>query len=455
MMANKTASSLTKALGRRMAIANSGEAFTFTNANDLAAFNLYGYNGRSEVTSATRYWGTNTGTTTEPVAGQEYAYAYDPIGNRITSAEGDTDRTATYTANALNQYTQRTVPGVKELAGTAITNASVTVNGLATDRHGPWWHHAFEVDNAASTAYTQAVVCAVYNPPGTNDPDVVTSATGHVFVAETPEALTYDDDGNLLSDGRFNYAWDAENRLIGVTTRADLPAAAPRIRLTHAYDYQSRRLITAREEWNGSAWQSAGTNRYVYDGWNFVTETRATSPANTNYYVWGLDLSGTLQGAGGIGGLLTVRKRLEDGTGIVRNYDVSVTPTACRRGGGHRLIRLQGCSPSPSSARGYLFPLERRGGLCRGVPTAHAAPGVADVFNADNEPPPVWPDADGSVRGLGVIPLYRAAPKAARRDVRLYELLAVADLLRGGRARERAWAELRVEEILKTAEPAP
>jgi len=35
------------ALGRRTAIANSGEAFTFSNANDLAAFNLYGYNGVS------------------------------------------------------------------------------------------------------------------------------------------------------------------------------------------------------------------------------------------------------------------------------------------------------------------------------------------------------------------------------------------------------------------------
>jgi RHS repeat-associated protein len=292
------------ALGRRTAIANSGEAFTFSNANDLAAFNLYGYNGRSEVTSAARYWGTDTGTTTEPVAGQEYAYAYDPIGNRITSAEGDTDRTATYTANALNQYTRRTVPGVKELAGTAITNATVTVNGLATDRHGPWWRHALEVNNAAAATYTQAVVCAVYNPPGTNNPDVVTSATGHVFVAQTPETFTYDDDGNLLSDGRFNYAWDAENRLISVETATNLPAAVPRIRLTHAYDYQSRRLATAREEWNGSAWQSAGTNRYVYDGWNVVAETWAASPANTNYYVWGLDLSGTLQGAGGIGGLL-------------------------------------------------------------------------------------------------------------------------------------------------------
>ena len=309
------------ALGRRTAIANSGEAFTFTNANDLAAFNLYGYNGRSEVTSAARYWGTDTGDTSEAVDGQQYAYAFDPIGNRVTAAEGDTSRAAAYTANALNQYSQRTVPGVKELAGTALTNATVTVNGLSTDRHGPWWRHAFAVDNGSAAAYTQAVVTAVYNPPGTNDPDVVTAHTGRVFVAETPEQFQYDDDGNLTQDGRFTYTWDAENRLISATTRDDLPAGVPRVRVTHVYDHQSRRIATAQEVWSGSAWQPSGTNRYVYDGWNLVAEVRAAAPANTNLYVWCLDLSGTLQGAGGIGGLLTVRKRLDDGVGLVRNLD--------------------------------------------------------------------------------------------------------------------------------------
>ena len=140
-------------------------------------------------------------------------------------------------------------------------------------------------------------------------------------MAETPEAFTYDDDGNLLSDGRFTYSWDAENRLITATTRDNLPADLPRVRVTHHYDHRSRRIATARETWSGTAWQSAGTNRYLYDGWNVVAEVRAASPANTNLNVWGLDLSGSLQGAGGIGGLLTVRKRLEDCTGIVRNYD--------------------------------------------------------------------------------------------------------------------------------------
>ena len=49
------------------------------------------------------------------------------------------------------------------------------------------------------------------------------------------------------------------------------------------------------------------TNRYVYDGWNILSEVSSqNSEVSTNYYTWGLDLSGSLQGACGIGGLLSV-----------------------------------------------------------------------------------------------------------------------------------------------------
>lgn len=45
--------------------------------------------------------------------------------------------------------------------------------------------------------------------------------------------------------------------------------------------------------------------RYVYDGWNLLAETDA-SGAPVRAYVWGLDVSGSAQGAGGIGGLLAI-----------------------------------------------------------------------------------------------------------------------------------------------------
>lgn len=97
----------------------------------------------------------------------------------------------------------------------------------------------------------------------------------------------------------------------------------------------------------------------------------------------------------------------------------------------------------------YVF-VPERGGLTRGMPTAVAAPPLANVFGSSNEPPPVWPDAEGEVRGESFSPLYRSVPSAARRDARLYELLALVDAIRGGRARERKIAVNKLHERLNS-----
>ena len=87
----------------------------------------------------------------------------------------------------------------------------------------------------------------------------------------------------------------------------------------------------------------------------------------------------------------------------------------------------------------YIF-VPALGELTRGMPTAHAAPPLVDRFVSTGEPPPVWPDAKGEVRGLAFSPLYKLAPQAARADNALYELLVLVDAIRGGKAREREWA---------------
>ncbi len=71
----------------------------------------------------------------------------------------------------------------------------------------------------------------------------------------------------------------------------------------------------------------------------------------------------------------------------------------------------------------YVFtPVHGR--LTRGMPTSFAAPPLSRVLALPQEPPPVWPDAEGEVRGYEFSPLYKSVPYAARRDARLYELLA-------------------------------
>lgn len=86
------------------------------------------------------------------------------------------------------------------------------------------------------------------------------------------------------------------------------------------------------------------------------------------------------------------------------------------------------------------------GEMTRGMPTGHAALPLQSLFVADNEPPPVWPDPNGKIRGLAFSPLYKSVPEAARIDPLLYELLVLVDGIRSGRARER---EIAARELRK------
>ena len=107
--------------------------------------------------------------------------------------------------------------------------------------------------------------------------------------------FSHDLDGNLTNDCVFTYSYDAANRLLSVSSNGVVLVA-------NQYDYKGRRIrkTTPTTE-----------TTFVYDGWNLIHEAVATfSGATTNtteiQYFWGADISETLQGAGGVGGLLAV-----------------------------------------------------------------------------------------------------------------------------------------------------
>jgi hypothetical protein len=91
----------------------------------------------------------------------------------------------------------------------------------------------------------------------------------------------------------------------------------------------------------------------------------------------------------------------------------------------------------------YAFPA-KRSGLTRGIPTAEAAPPLVQHFPQDSSFPPVWPHVEGLSRGLAFFPLSENVPQAATLDDKLYELLALLDAIREGRARER---EIAIREL--------
>jgi hypothetical protein len=90
----------------------------------------------------------------------------------------------------------------------------------------------------------------------------------------------------------------------------------------------------------------------------------------------------------------------------------------------------------------------KRGPLTRGMATAQGAPPLDKDVDLGAEPPPVWPDPDGTVRGESFEPLYRSVPKAAKKDPKLYEALCLVDALRGGRPRDRALAEKYLRKLI-------
>ena len=118
--------------------------------------------------------------------------------------------------------------------------------------------------------------------------------------------FAYDPDGNLLSDGVRTFAYDAANRLRAVSTNG-VPL------VENFYDAKSRRVRKVTRE-------AAAT--FFYDGWNLVEERVAYANGRTSTirYHWGKDLSGTLQGAGGVGGLLCLTI---DGMTYIPCYDAN------------------------------------------------------------------------------------------------------------------------------------
>ena len=75
------------------------------------AYWVYQYDSLGQVTNGCKYFCDGT-----PVAGQQFDYSFDTIGNRTqTQAGGDqtggNQRLANYSVNTLNQITSRDLPG--------------------------------------------------------------------------------------------------------------------------------------------------------------------------------------------------------------------------------------------------------------------------------------------------------------------------------------------------------
>ena len=156
----------------------------------------------------------------------------------------------------------------------------------------------------------------------------------------TTNAVSWNVHGGMARDDLWTYTYDAEDQLIAVTARSRTNGA---IRVRSAYDCRHRRIAKIVERLAVTQapppaipvtlerWDLVERRDFVWDDWNIIHEfVTAVDGVSTNVteiqYFWGLDLSDSLQGAGGVGGLLAVSRNgsfyfpVYDNNGNVMKY---------------------------------------------------------------------------------------------------------------------------------------
>jgi RHS repeat-associated protein len=190
-----------------------------------------------------------------------------------------------FSVNSLNELTSNTNSGTLTVVGTTTSQATnVTVNGTAAAHYGD---ATFAASGLGLTTTYTAVAQDSFGRTASNTVTVNLSPT---------VAFQYDANGNLTNDGLRNFAYDDENQLIQVLVSNQWMSE-------FQYDAKMRRRIRQEYTWTGSSWNKTNEVRYVYDG-NLVIQERDVNNLPTTTYTRGNDLSGSLEGAGGIGGLL-------------------------------------------------------------------------------------------------------------------------------------------------------
>jgi RHS repeat-associated protein len=235
--------------------------------DSLSGTITYGYDNLDRATSVTTPQGTVSYAydaagrcTSMNVAGQAaIIYTYDNA-NRLTQiAQGSA--TVSFVYDAANRLTSQTMPNgvvseysyddASRLSGITYKKGGVTLGDL-TYEYDAAGHRTKVGGNFARTGVPPVLNTASY--------DVANKQT-----AFASQSLSYDNNGNLTSDGVNSYLWNARNQLTGMS--------GPGLNASFGYDALGRRV---------SKTVNSASTSYLYDGGNIIQEQSGGSPsANT------------------------------------------------------------------------------------------------------------------------------------------------------------------------------
>jgi RHS repeat-associated protein len=236
---------------------------------------------------------------------EQFGYAYDAAWN--LNRRTNNALVQTFGVNNLNELTNATRSGTLTVAGQAtgprggdsywgyplgVTNVVVSGTGLTTGNadlytDGSWAKASATLADGNNTY--SATAKDTYNRTASDNLTVNLPATN---------TFSYDYNGNLTNDGRRVFEYDYENQLTNVYV-------ASAWRSEFKYDGFGRRRTRKEYTWSSGIgnWLLTNEVRYVYDGMLVIQERDGNNTPQVSY-TRGNDLSGSPQGAGGIGGLL-------------------------------------------------------------------------------------------------------------------------------------------------------
>ena len=215
-----------------------------------------------------------------PVTTNSFAYGYDYL-HRPVSRSGDT-----FAYNSRGE----------------VTNATIAANASAYAYDG--------IGNLSESSVATGGLPAVatsYYANSLNQYESIWSAVGNAW-------LEHSENGELTRLGDRGFLYDAKSRLVcagvwffdeeryyaGDFTDYDELYSFEFV-VSNRYDYLDRRVQKITP---------AATHTYFYDGWMLIKEIVSNTNGTTDVieYHWGKDLSGTIGGAGGVGGLLCLKR---------------------------------------------------------------------------------------------------------------------------------------------------
>ena len=262
--------------------------------------------------------------------GWPVGFAYDDSGNRTSFAVADhplvagQDPPGGQFANALDQISARTLkyrgfgvagsvkPKAKVKAWTSFTPWWIPIGvDPVTGAFFSWWDVPFTYNDGAALPVESHVQGML--PPAPGKKPAVAQVSMHFVVAPANEALVHDVAGRLAADAFWFYTWDDAGRLTGMARKTDTYAIAgtQEETLEFGYDADNRRTRWKHRRTDADG-EHIETSQVLWAGCLPVMEdrTREGSALPRRWFQWGADLSGTLGGAGGIGGLVAI---IEDG----------------------------------------------------------------------------------------------------------------------------------------------